>query len=59
MPVGQLTRIDGQACLLFSRPRSIGWYVDRSTNLDGEAGLLISQSTRIDKLVCWLHSQPR
>ena len=59
MPVGQSVRIDDQVCLLFSQPRSIGWYVGRSANLDGETGLLISQSTRIDRLVCWSHSQPR
>ena len=56
---GQLTRIDGQICLLFGRPRSIGWNAGQSANLDGENGLLISQSTRIDRLVCWSHSQPR
>ena len=26
--------------------------------LDGGAGMLISQSTRIDRLVCWSYSQP-
>ena len=36
----------------------IGWYVGWSTVLDGGAGMLISQSTRIDRLVCWSYSQP-
>ena len=59
MPLDQSTRIDGQVCLLFSRPRSIAWYVGRSANLDGETSLLISKSTRIDRLVCWLCNQSR